>query len=725
METFSFFATAPKGMSDLLATELIGVGADSVSETVAGVQFEGSLETGYRACLWSRIANRILMPLDAFDADSPESLYAGVRNIDWSAHLTANETLAVDANISASTMTHSHYAALKIKDAIVDEFAADGGSRPSVDVANPDVRINCYIHRDRALLYIDLSGTSLHQRGYRLESGQAPLKENLAAAILLRARWPEMAAERGTFVDPMCGAGTLAIEAAMMAADIAPGLMRDYFGFFGWRKHQQSIWQRLVAEAGYRREKGLTKLPPVMGFDVDRRVLSLARANAERAGLTDQISFAWQDLTDFRHDFPARGLIVTNPPYGKRLAETGELPALYRALGDVFKENFRGWRAAVFTEDQSLGKHIGIRAERLNTLYNGAMACTLIQFSIEESTFYRDDRLPSPIAMEDLSEQALMFGNRLEKNLKQLRRWARKEGVYCYRVYDADLPDYSCAIDVYANAASPDEQWVCVQEYEAPRSVDTEKAKRRTREIRTIAQSVLGVNDDHLFYKTRARQRGENQYARLSDRQRFHEVTEGPCRLLVNFEDYVDTGLFLDHRPLRLRLYEEARGKRFLNLFAYTGAATVHAALGDALQMTTVDMSRTYLDWAGRNLAINGLDLDKHQLVQADCIQWLRHNDEKQVYDLILLDPPTFSNSKRMSGSFDVQRDHSDLIEQTMRLLAPGGTLYFSTNLRNFRMDPDMVARFDARDITRKTIPFDFKRRPNIHHCWRICAFPT
>lgn len=718
METFAFYATAPKGMSDLLAAELTEFGAGKVSETVAGVQFEGSLESAYRACLWSRLANRILMPIATFNADSPEALYDGVWRQDWSAHMSAHQTLAVDANISSSTMTHSHYAALKIKDAIVDGFAANGGVRPSVDVDKPDLRLNCYIHRDRASLYIDLSGTSLHQRGYRLESGQAPLKENLAAALLLRARWPDMVAERGAFVDPMCGSGTLVIEAAMMAADMAPGLTREYFGFTGWKQHRISIWQRLVAEAEYRREQGLAKLPPILGFDVDRRVLALARDNTERAGLTDSISFARQDLFDFRHDFPARGLIVTNPPYGKRLAETGELPALYSALGRVFRENFQGWRAAVFTEDQSLGKHIGIRAERINTLFNGAIACKLIQFSIDEAAYYRDDRLPRRIAIEELSEQATMFRNRLEKNLKQLRRWASREGVSCYRAYDADLPDYAAAIDVYGSAESPDEQWICVQEYEAPSSVDPRKAKVRTREMCTIAQVVFGVDDDHLFYKTRTRQRGESQYERIDDQKRFHQISEGACHLLVNFEDYLDTGLFLDHRPLRMRLSQEARDKRFLNLFAYTGTATIHAAMGGATMTTTVDMSKTYLDWAARNLKLNALDPERHQLIQADCVEWLARGGDKQKYDLILLDPPTFSNSKRMRQPFDVQQDHARLIEQSMKLLAPGGALYFSTNLRNFHMDPGVVDRFDAKDISRETIPFDFKRRQNIHHCW-------
>jgi 23S rRNA (guanine2445-N2)-methyltransferase / 23S rRNA (guanine2069-N7)-methyltransferase len=749
MENLSYFATAPKGMSDLLTTELTQLGATHVSETRAGAQFQGPMEVVYRACLWSRLANRILLPLATFPAESPEALYDGVKAIDWSAHLAVDQTLAVDANVSASVITHSHYAALKIKDAIVDSFAELHGDRPNVDVDQPDIRVNCYLHRDQASLYLDLSGSSLHQRNYRLQAGQAPLKENLAAALLLRARWPEMVLERGAFVDPMCGSGTLAIEAAMLAADMAPGLGRDYFGFLGWRQHDAALWGSLVTEAEQRREQGLTRMPTILAFDNDRRVLDLARENAQRAGLANHISFAFQDVEDFRHDFPPRGLLLTNPPYGRRLAETDELPGIYRALGRMLRSNLKGWNAAVFTEDQSLGKHIGIRAGKLHTLYNGAIACKLIHFSIEESQFYRDARLPRRARPEDLSDQALMFKNRLEKNLKQLSRWVKRESVSCYRLYDADLPDYAAAIDIYRASPAADEaagggapvaqspwakatggsariaseQWVCVQEYAAPQSIDADKAKLRTSELLTVVQQVLDTDDDHLFYKTRARQRGEKQYERLASERRFHQVAEGEGRFWVNFEDYLDTGLFLDHRPIRQRIGQEAKGKTFLNLFAYTGAVTVQAALGGALSSTTVDMSQTYLDWARRNFLLNGLSEGTHQLVQADCLQWLaRAARTGERYDVVFLDPPTFSNSKRMVQTFDVQLDHGVLIRQAMALLAPEGILYFSTNLRNFKLDEDLQALFRARNISAETIPVDFKRRQNIHHCWTIRA---
>ena len=710
-----YFATAPRGVNDLLCAELEDLGATGPSDGRGGVRFNGDLATAYRACLWSRLANRILMPIAAFPAPSADALYDGIRHVDWSQHLASHGSLAVDVNLSASALTHDHYAALKIKDAVVDQFRDNQGERPAVDTARPDIRINCYIQRDQASVYLDLSGTSLHQRNYRLNAGKAPLKENLAAAILLRAGWPAIATEEGAFVDLMCGSGTLAIEAALMAVDAAPGLTRDYYGFLGWRGHDAETWSILLEEARSRRARGLARLPAIFGFDKDRRVLSIARENARRAGLADRINFEYQDIRRFRHSFPPHGLMVTNPPYGKRLAGTGELGDLYSAIGQVLKANMRGWKAAIFTEDQSLGKYLGMRADKIHSLYNGAIACKLIHFNVDEKNDFTDRHLPRAVAEAELSEQAEMFRNRLEKNLRQRKRRADREGISCFRVYDADLPDFAAAIDLYRG----DETWTCIQEYEAPSSIDPAKARLRSRELITVTQAVLDLDDAHTFYKTRTRQQGDSQYNRMDNMGRFHTVTEGECRLLVNFEDYLDTGLFLDHRPLRLRLGKEARGKSFLNLFAYTCAATVHAAVGGAARTTSVDMSATYLDWGRRNLAANGIEGAEHELVRADCLKWLNEQKGKS-WDLVFLDPPTFSNSKRMEGVLDTQRDHPALVRAAMALLAPNGKLYFSTNARQFKLDPSLQEDFDVRDITSETIPFDFQRRANIHRCFMM-----
>ena len=711
MESRSFFATAPKGIEPLLADELRALGVENAAETRAGVSFSGTLETAYRVCLWSRLASRVLLPLASFTADSPEQLYTGVRAIDWGEHLAAGGTLVVDASVSHSRITHSHYAALKVKDAVVDQFRDRSGVRPSIDSERPDVRINLYLLRDMATISLDLSGDSLHRRGYRDEGVLAPLKENLAAAILIRAGWPDIAAEGGPLVDPMCGSGTLLLEGAMMAGDIAPGLLRPYYGFLGWRGHDAALWQRLLEEAHQRRAAGLSHIPTIVGYDVDHKAIRAAWANIEQAGLRERIHVERREVAALvapAGDPASAGLVVVNPPYGDRLGEVEALKELYGLLGDRLKEHFAGWKAAVFTGNVELGKKLGLRAKKMHTLYNGAIECKLLHIEVQPENFVDRHRAPAPVA---LSEGATSFANRLRKNLKILGKWARQEGVSCYRLYDGDIPEYAVAVDLY-------DGWVHVQEYQAPKEIDERKAAQRLREAMAVLPEVLEVPGERIFLKVRKQQKGREQYGKFGEQGQFIEVREGAARLLVNLSDYLDTGLFLDHRPTRKMLGELAAGKRFLNLFAYSGAATVQAALGGAASTLTVDMSQTYLDWAKRNLALNGLSGGNHQLVRADCVEWIGRGQGE--FDLIFLDPPTFSNSKRMEGTFDVQRDHVELLRKTAALLAKDGTLIFSNNNRKFKMEADALPELAIEDITRQTIPKDFERNPRIHNCWRI-----
>jgi 23S rRNA (guanine2445-N2)-methyltransferase / 23S rRNA (guanine2069-N7)-methyltransferase len=392
-----------------------------------------------------------------------------------------------------------------------------------------------------------------------------------------------------------------------------------------------------------------------------------------------------------------------------------DLPALYARLGEILRERFQGWRAAVFTGNPDLGKHMGLRAKRYHALFNGPIECRLLHFEVTPEAAVSDQ--PRPLPPEERGEGAVMLANRLNKNRKQLDKWRRREQVACYRLYDADLPEYALAVDVYEG----EERFVVVQEYEAPATVDPKRARRRLREGLGVIPEVLDVPPGRLFFKVRRRQKGSKaQYERLSEHRRFHEVTENGLRFLVNFADYLDTGLFLDHRDTRRLLGELARGLHFLNLFAYTGAASVYAAHGGALSTTTVDMSNTYLDWARRNLALNGFEGPSHRLIQADCLQWLREAAAGRRYGLIFLDPPSFSSSKRMMGTFDVQRDHAGLIRLALPLLEPDGTLIFSNNLRRFRMDREALPDLEIEDITAATLPKDFARNPRIHNCWRV-----
>lgn len=732
-DVVELYLTCPKGLEGLLAEEAATLGLADVREHTAAVRGEATLETAYRLCVWSRLANRVLMVLKRFQMKNAEDLYHGVREVEWADHLAPTGTLAVEFSGHGSGIDNTHFGALKVKDAIVDSLRAPDGQRPGVDKLNPDLRIHLRLDRGEAILSLDLSGHSLHQRGYRLQQGAAPLKENLAAAILIRAGWPRLAAEGGALADPMCGVGTFLVEAAMIAADLAPNLRRERWGFSGWLGHVPAVWRKVHDEASARAREGLSRKPTwIRGYEADPRLIQPARNNIERAGLSDWIKVYQGEVATFepRPDQHQKGLVVCNPPYGERLGDEASLVYLYQHLGERLRQACLNWQAAIFTAAPDLGKRMGIRSHKQYAFWNGALPCKLLLLDVVPQQFVTGERRTGPVDQASqandqpsgpapavaeaarLSEGAQMFANRLQKNLVKLGKWARREGIGCYRVYDADMPEYAFAIDLYQG-------WVHVQEYAAPKSIDPQKAQARLFDALAAIPVALGVDPKQVVLKRRERQSGTRQYERQGTQGAFMEVTEAGARLLVNLTDYLDTGLFLDHRPLRTRIQREAEGKRFLNLFCYTGAATVHAAKGNARSTTSVDLSRTYLDWARRNLALNGLS-ERHQLVQSDVMTWLEA--DRGEYDLIFIDPPTFSNSKRMEGVFDVQRDHVRLLDLAMARLATGGVLYFSNNFRRFVMDEGIAGRYAVEDISRHTIDPDFARNERIHRAWRIQA---
>lgn len=710
-----FFATCPKGLEYLLRDELVALDAEA-REALAGVHFEGDIEVAYRACLWSRLASRVMMPLAEFDADDGDALYTGMQTIDWNEHLASDATFAIDATGTTRGLTHSQYAAQRAKDALVDQFRDRFGVRPSVDTARPAVRINVLLRRARAIVSLDLSGTPLHQRGWREGQGAAPIKENLAAAMLLRAGWPAIDAAGGALVDPMCGSGTLLIEGAWIAADVAPGLQREYFGFLGWRGHNDAIWQRLRADATGRARAGLATLASkFFGFDQDSNMLEIAKRNAQRAGVAGFLHLARRSVAHLARPVEAMsgGLVICNPPYGQRLGEQEALVPLYRELGAQLTQEFSGWHAGVITSEDALGHAIGLHADKRYTLYNGALECRLLNFDLTPR------QVAEPRAPKPLSAGAEMLKNRLEKNWKHLRKRVEREGVHAFRVYDADLPEYAAAIDVYraTSTGAASQTWLHVQEYQAPASIPDDLARQRLREIVRVAGFVFDVPRERIALKQRYRGKGGEKYGRLDVRGELLEVEESGLRFLVNVWDYLDTGLFLDHRPLRARVREFASGRRFLNLFCYTGAVSVYAAAGGARTTTSVDLSPTYLDWASRNLALNGFRGEAHKLVQSDALEFLEA--DRGQYELIFVDPPTFSNSKR-AEDFDVQRDHVRLLSLAAARLGPGGVILFSNNFRRFRLDEAALDRFDLRDISVSTVPFDFARDPKIHRAWEI-----
>ena len=725
---FNFLASAPRGFADLLARELSSCGAQGVRERTLQVAFSGPLECAYRACLWSRIANRVYLQLAHFEAHDAREFHAAVAALDWTAQLAPGATLACDFSGRHPSITHTQFGALKLKDGIVDALRAATGSRPDVARTRPDVRVHAHAHGTHITLSIDLSGESLHRRGYRAAAGEAPLKENVAAGILLRAGWQELAGvgsgrsveAPAQFLDPLCGSGTLCIEAALIAADRAPGLTREYFGFLNWRGHDAALWARLCTEAHGRARAGDTGSVTLLGRDQDERAIEQARANAGRAGIAALVHFERGPLAEARPPGAhGAGLVCTNPPYGERLADRARAESVHRELGALLREHFQGWSAAILTTAE-LGLELGLRAHRTHTVWNGPIECRLLRIQVAPQAQREPGTLGRGVEQHKGSPGARMFANRLGKNIKRLRSWAEREGISCYRLYDADMPEYAFAIDLY-QAIEPQESWLYVQEYAAPAEIEREAVQRRRAEVLASLPEVTGVPVERSRLRTRRRtQRGE-QYVKLGEQSRFHTVLEGGVRLRVNFDDYLDTGVFLDHRMTRARLRAAASGRRFLNLFAYTGTATVYAAAGGADGTTSVDLSATYLAWARENLALNGLGGARHRFVQADCRAWVEEAARsRERFDLIFLDPPTFSNSKRMEGVLDIGRDHPALIDACVPLLAPAGLMLFSTNAQRFKLDASLMQRYDIRDISADTLPLDFARNPRVHRCYEV-----
>lgn len=713
------FVTCPKGLENLLATELNDLGGQNIRETVAGVRVEGDLSFAYRCCLWSRLANKVLLALGQCPADSTDALYDGVSAIDWSAHLESDSSLWIDLSGTNDGLRHTQFAAQRVKDAIVDQLRTPSGQRPSINREKPDLRLSIRIHREQAAINIDLCGDSLHKRGYRQQAVIAPLKENLAAAILLRSQWPSIFADGGHLIDPMCGSGTLLTEAALMASDTAPGIWRAQFAFERWIQHQPSLWKDLKLEALERRELGRQgPLPEMRGYDQDYRAVKASQINAEAAGVDDMVRVMNKSLEEFKrpsHGNFDKGLLVTNPPYGERLGEQQSLLPLYEQLGDILKRDFSGWQAGVFTGNPELGKNLGLRSHKQYKLFNGAIPSELLLFSVFDKSGRRTDEKIEQRKKPDkpeLSEGAQMVANRLRKNQRQLKSWIKQQGIHCYRLYDADLPEYAAAVDVYGDK-------IHIQEYQAPKTIDEKKAQWRLDELQQAVGEVFSLKDEQISVKQRRRTRGKQQYERLDESaiDRFDIVEEGKAKLAVNLWAYLDSGLFLDHRLVRAKVASLSEGKRLLNLFCYTGTATVHAALAGASASTSVDMSKTYLQWAQRNFNLNNIGKN-HTLVQADCLQWL--NQCREGFDVIFLDPPSFSNSKRMEGVLDVQRDHVSLIKRCMDLLSSKGVLIFSTNLRRFKFEYDSLKHYKVDDISQATIDKDFQRNQKIHQCFEI-----
>ena len=726
-----FFITCAKGLESLVEQELLACGADKVRQSVAGVYCFATMAIAYRVIIFSRLCNRVILLVAEGPVLTAEDLYASAAIVDWGDHLPPGQTLAISAAGGTEHLIHTQFIAQKIKDAIVDQFRSKGLARPDVSRDAPDLLIHAVIKKDRLSLGIDLAGASLHRRHYRTEQGEAPLKETLAAALLMRAGWPQKDIPAPLLYDPMCGSGTLLIEGVLMALDIAPGLVRGST-LTRWPHHDRETMATIVAEAKARKEAGADWQGRAFGSDIDARAIGFARRNAERAGVAAYIEFAECSATQSVP--PATPtLVICNPPYAERLGEQTEVELLYGELGALLRRHAMGASAAVFTAKPEWGKLLGIHSHKQFALFNGALPAKLLLMNITPEAIYQKHAqqsatsnhqqhgastvpgahdAPAPMPLDN---GAQMFANRLHKNLKNLGRWARQQGHECFRLYDADMPEYAFAIDCYG-------EHIHMQEYKAPLSISEEDAAQRRRQayqaLCQVMEQTQQIPARNVTLKVRERQRGSEQYRPLEKSGEDFVVSEGNAKFIINLERYLDTGLFLDHRPIRLWIGAHAQHARFLNLFCYTATATVHAALGGAHSSTSVDMSRTYLNWAARNFELNGIDSRAHTLVQMDCLKFLAQCREQ--FDLIFLDPPTFSNSKSTENLLDIQRDHQLLIEQCMTLLSPDGLLIFSNNNRRFKLDESLSEQFQIEDCSEASIDRDFERNQKIHRTWFI-----
>ena len=854
-----FYASCPEGFEAALADELRGMGLRQVRPLKGRVAFTGSPADAERACLWSRLASRIFVVLGRFACADAEDLYEATRSIAWERILRAGATIAVTARGTNDELRNSHFAALRVKDALCDRMLEVEGRRPSVDTDDPDARISLTLRGNRASIQLDLSGDPLFKRlpreATRTHAAHV-LRPDYAALACAQGNWQEICsaaltntkdamrdedtaasadgsvpsngsmpadgsalagstAERPTptlpvLIDACCAGGGVVLEAASILADRAPGLERRNWGFQSWSEHDAAAWRELLNEADRRAELAKGRVARIVATDPSGDAVACARRILKAAGLADRVIFAQPDL-----DKISRKLMMPaccgGEPRGFVFLDTTEttISKMSRVLdlatslhagacgSDPVRAMLSTMPTVALTRDDLLIRTLGEPARSLRVMpnneeaelaifsaANGAISAGEGNVAAEGSTPAEDavessvapspattlidlgDGKPCPVLIPE-SEQ---FARRLRKVAKLRRKWAQREGVTCYRVYDADLPDYSAAIDLYEGSATTPGRWLVIAEYAAPREVDPSLAEARLLDILTLAPRILQVDPDNVFAKARIRSRGGSQYGKQAGRtspsgqhgkggkprsgrggsapanrpsqgagsgtpsdirtRRLPLIEEGGLTFAVNFNDYLDTGIFLDHRITRGLVREHARGKRFfLNLFAYTGTATCYAADAGVEETVTVDLSNTYLDWAERNMEQNGFVGPDHHYVRADVMSWIRDmRQTRNRWDLIFCDPPTFSNSSKMGRrTWDVQRDHVELLVGLSRLLSREGEAIFSCNLRTFRPDIEELARAGVvlTDITDETIPEDFARNKKIHHCYLVKRYTS
>lgn len=693
------FASAHLGTEKILERELLCLGGKNLQIIKGGIYFQANELILYQTLMWSRIASRIFLSIKTFKIKNDDDLYQNTYQINWSEIFDVKNSFIIDFQGTNKVIRNSLFGSFRIKDAIVDQFNKNYSFRPNVNLINPDIRIKvCLSNNSIIHIMLDLSGNALHKRGYRQSFHISPIKENLAAAIVFLSGW-----EKGIpIIDPMCGSGTLLIEAAMIASDRAPGLARIEWGFKNWKKYNPEIWENVFYQAQKRFKKGkkLCGKNYFIGHDYNIDIITKAKNNALNANVLDLIDFSCLNLNDFNNIYHKKniGIILTNPPYGERCSTKNQLVALYVQLGITMKNNFQGWKLSILTSSSFLETFLQLKSYEEFLLKNGPLSCIQKNYKI----------FPKNIKNHNNE-----YKNRLKKNFKKLKKWADLENIECFRIYHSDLPNYNIIVDIYKT-------WVVIQEYQAPKYINYNLSHKRLCNAIYDTKEVLSVSINNIIFKIRQKHNRNTQYQKLFNSNSFFLIQEYYVKFLVNIIDYLDTGLFSEKRLIRKLLGQISKNKDFLNLFGYTGTASVYAGLGQAKSTTTVDISKTYIGWSMRNMSINNLIGSQHYFIQSDCIDWVKKTDKK--FDLIFVNPPTFSNSKKMKKNFELKRDYLNLISDLKKILQHDGYIIFSSSTYNFKINfKDLSAiKLHARDITKKTQTKDYLNHKNGYYSWLI-----
>lgn len=772
--SIELLATSTMGLESVVSRELKELGYEPKNIEVGRTLFTGSERDICRANIHLRAAGRVLIRMGEFPAEDFGELFDRTVELPWERWLPKSACFPVDGRSVRSKLSSVPACQSIVKKAIVNRLQK-AWNVTELPEDGPRYPVEVSLLKDRATLTIDTTGEGLHRRGYRKLVGAAPLRETLAAGMILLSYWdPER-----PLLDPFCGSGTIPIEAALIARNIAPGLKRSFVSE-AWSQIPFASWTEVRQAAKDAIRPSISA--SITGCDIDPQAVEMAEYHARMAGVSQDITFQCRDFlkTESSEEY---GCSIMNPPYGKWIGDFRELRELYFSIPSVLQK-LPTWSHYVFTAFPDFENLIGQEATRRRKIYNSRLECTYFQFigprpprkgfvdkeneleysgSLETEISNEEQSSEGSISFKSVSggpredsrerfekvslaaensvrtqtdedkgnppkdvkpirgvfgvlsdsvrNSAADFERRLEKLAHHYRRWPSRRGISCFRIYDRDIPEIPLAIDRY-------EDCLHIAEYERPHDRNAALQVQWMDLMADIAGKVFETPREKIFVKQRRRQRGIAQYERWDTSHYVIQANEGGLKFFVNLSDYLDTGLFLDHRITRDMVRKEAKGKRFLNLFSYTGSFSVYAADGGAESVTTVDLSNTYLDWAQDNMELNGFRGSRFEYVRSDVFRFLDLLYDDEMFDLVVLDPPTFSNSKDLAD-WDVQRDHAEMLNLLLRHVSPGGVIYFSNNNRRFKLDEELIRGARLREISNRTVPEDFRNR-RIHRCWRI-----